>query len=336
MIKLLITGGSGYVGTRLINRLLKKDNIKIINYDISFFGDKHLPESNNFRYYKEDIRNPKKFAEVLKENKVDTVLHLACISNDPTFELNNSLSKEINFDCFEPLVKTSKENGVKKFIYASTCSVYGISESPNVTEDHPLVPLTDYNKFKAKCEPILNSYADEDFNTITIRPATVCGYSEKMRFDLTVNILTNFAYNKGFIKVLGGEQYRPNVHIDDMCNLYNFLIFNEIKKYNKGVYNVGTENLKVIDIAKKIKSLFKKILDRNIDIKIEPSNDNRSYQINSDKIQNQLGFKFRLSVDDAVTDLIEAFESKKLTDTFSEEWQNIAVLKKLKEESKFK
>ena len=125
MIKLLITGGSGYVGTRLINKLLKKSNIEVVNYDISFFGDNHLPKSDNFKYYKEDIRNPKKFAEVLKENKIDTVLHLACISNDPTFELNNSLSKEINFDCFEPLVKTSKENGVNKFIYASTCSVYG-------------------------------------------------------------------------------------------------------------------------------------------------------------------------------------------------------------------
>ena len=211
-----------------------------------------------------------------------------------------------------------------------------ISESPNVTENHPLIPLTDYNKFKAKCEPILNSYSDKNFNTITIRPATVCGYSEKMRFDLTVNILTNFAYNKGFIKVLGGQQYRPNIHIDDMCDLYDYLIFNDIKKHNKEIFNLGTENLKVIEIAEKIKFLFGKILNKNIEIKIEPSNDNRSYQINSDKIQNELDFKFRYSVEDAVTDLIEAFEKKKLTDTFSEQWQNIAVLKKLKEESKFK
>ena len=228
-MNLLITGGSGYVGTRLIYRLLSK-NINIHNYDISLFGDDHLPKNKNFYYHKKDLRDIKSFEEVIKKNKIDVVIHLACISNDPTFELNSKISKEINFTAFEPLVKISKSYGVKKFIYASTCSVYGVSDQSEVKEDHPLLPITDYNKFKALCEPVLNKYIDSDFHGITIRPATVCGYSEKMRFDLTVNILTNYAYNKGYIRVFGGKQSRPNCHIEDMCDLYKKLIHDAVSK----------------------------------------------------------------------------------------------------------
>ena len=218
-MNILITGGSGYVGSRLIYKLLDETDHNIINYDISLFGDKHLPKNGRFFYFKEDITDSKKFEEIIIKNKVDTVLHLACISNDPTYELNSELSKRINYDCFENLVKISKQCKVKKFIYASTCSVYGISDSPNVTETNELKPITDYNKYKALCEPILLKYLDENFNGIIIRPATVCGFSEKMRFDLTVNILTNYAYNKGYIRVFGGKQSRPTCHIDDMCEI---------------------------------------------------------------------------------------------------------------------
>ena len=334
MKNLLITGGSGSVGTRLIYRLLKKD-INIVNYDISFFGDKHLPKAKNFFYEKKDIRDTISFQKVIKKYNINTVLHLACISNDPTFELNSSLSKEINFQCFEPMIKACKLNGVKKFIYASTCSVYGVSDSPDVKEDHPLVPLTDYNKYKAMCEPILNKYKDEEFNTIIIRPATVCGYSEKMRFDLTVNILTNFAYNKGFIKVFGGEQYRPNIHIEDICNIYEYLIFNNFKNFNGEIYNAGTENLKIIDIANKIRKIFLEQHNKDINIIIEKSNDPRSYQINSNKIKKELNFQFSKNVDDAINDLIKAFDNKKLPDSFSDQWVNISILKKLKDESKY-
>ena len=221
-MNILITGGSGYVGSRLIYKLLKETNLKIVNYDISLFGDKHLPKSNRFIYCKEDIADSRKFEKAILENNIDTVLHLACISNDPTYELNSELSKKINYDCFEDLVKISKKNKVKKFIYASTCSVYGVSDSPNVTETNELKPITDYNKYKALCEPILKKYLDDDFTGIIIRPATVCGFSEKMRFDLTVNILTNFAYNKGYIKVFGGKQCRPNLHIDTCVNYIKY------------------------------------------------------------------------------------------------------------------
>lgn len=336
-MNILITGASGYVGTRLSNKLLKNNKIsKIINYDISFFGDDHLPTQNSkYVYVKGDLRDTDTLKKALVENQVEKVLHLACISNDPTFELNSSISKEINFDCFEPLVKTSKENGVKDFIYASTCSVYGVSEEPEVKEDHPLVPLTDYNKYKAKCEPVLLNHIDNNFNGVIIRPATVCGYSEKMRFDLTVNILTNYAYNKGFIKVFGGKQTRPNVHIDDICDLYENLLSRDLTNINGQIYNAGQENLSILTIAEKISGYMEAKFNKKIDIKIEPSNDPRSYRINSDKLLNDYGFKFSRNVDRAIQDLLEAFDNNLIPDSFSEKWQNISVLKKLESEEKY-
>ena len=332
MSNILITGGSGYVGSRLIYKLLKETNHQIINYDISLFGDSHLPENKNFIYCKDDITDAKKFEEALIKNSVDTVLHLACISNDPTYELNSELSKKINYDCFEDLVKVSKKNNVKKFIYASTCSVYGISDSPNVVETNELKPITDYNKYKALCEPILQEYLDDNFKGIIIRPATVCGYSEKMRFDLTVNILTNYAYNKNYIRVFGGQQSRPNCHIDDMCDLYKKLINDDITKFNGEIFNVGTENLKIIEVAKKVKSVMEnKLNKKNIEIRVEESADIRSYMINSDKIKNTLGFKFKKTVVNAIEDLCDAFENNLIKDSFSDEWSNIKVLTKIKE-----
>lgn len=328
---LLITGGSGYVGSRLIYKLLEETNINIVNYDISLFGDEHLPKNKKFVYCKKDITDSLAFSKAIIENEIDTVLHLACISNDPTYELNSELSKKINYECFEDLVKTSKKNNVKKFIYASTCSVYGISDSPNVTETSELKPITDYNKYKALCEPILIKYLDNNFQGLIIRPATVCGFSEKMRFDLTVNILTNYAYNKGYIRVFGGEQSRPNLHIDDMCELYKTLTLNDINKYNGEIFNVGTENLKIIEVAEKVKSVMKKKLNRdNIEIRIEESADIRSYMINSDKIKKILGFKFKKTVDNAIEDLCDGFENGTIIDSFSDQWSNIKVLTNMK------
>ena len=331
---ILITGGSGYVGTRLCERLLKNQNLNLVNYDISLFGDEHLPKDKRYKYVKDDLRNTTALNDTINKYEIDTVIHLACISNDPTFELKSDISKQINYDCFEDLVSISKKNNVRKFVYASTCSVYGITDTPNVTEEHELLPMTDYNKYKAECEPILIKYLDDKFTGIIIRPATVCGYSEKMRFDVTVNILTNFAYNKGFIKVLGGEQTRPNIHIEDMCDLYENLIEMSFENHNGSIYNAGVENLKIIEIAKIIKNIFQKRLNRNIEINIEPSNDKRSYNINSDKIQKELGFKFKRSVEVAVNDLLDNFLNGNLKDTFNSKWRNIEVLKEKQNELK--
>lgn len=329
MTKIFITGGSGYVGSRFIEYLKPlKNKIKIINYDLDLFGN----VNKSLKYVKNvkgDIRDIKKIKKNLKE--VDVVLHLACISNDPTFELNGKLSKAINYDYFEDLVKTAKDSGVKKFIYASTCSVYGISKKKHVRENHPQKPITFYNKYKALCEPILNKYLSNNFQGITIRPATVCGYSPKMRFDLTVNILTNYAYNKNFIKVFGGSQTRPNIHIDDMCRLYKDLIFKNTSKINGEVFNAGFENLSIYDIAKKVRSEIKKTTKRTVPIIIEKSSDIRSYRVNSDKIKKVLKFKPRYNVKMAIRDLIKKFKKGEIKRSFTNpNYFNIQKLKQIK------
>ena len=211
-----ITGGAGYVGSVLVPELLKK-NYKITVYDIMYFGDHFLPKDNpNLKIIRGDIRDQKNIKKSCKGH--DIFLHLACISNDSSFQLDENLSKTINFDAFEPMVISAKENGIKRFIYASTSSVYGVSKEKNVTEEHPLVPLTLYNKFKGMCEPLLFKHTNKDFSGVVFRPATVCGYAPRLRLDLSVNILTNFAINKNQIKVFGGEQLRPNLHIMDYCD----------------------------------------------------------------------------------------------------------------------
>src|SRR5229473_5287615 len=221
MERVLVTGGAGYKGCVLVPKLLAA-GYEVIAYDLMLFGSGGLLRSPNLTIVKGDIRDGRAFAAAVKG--CDHVIHLACISNDPSFELDPQLSKTINYDCFEPLVLASKDAGVRRFLYISSSSVYGVSDAPEVTEEHPLVPLTDYNKYKGMCEPILLKYQSPDFTTVIIRPATVCGYSPRMRFDLTVNILTNHAVNNGVITVFGGMQKRPNIHIDDVTELYAALL----------------------------------------------------------------------------------------------------------------
>ena len=326
MSKILITGGAGYVGSLLIDRLIKSNrNDHYTIYDKCFFGNKHIQNHKKVRLIKSDIRNLKSFSKVSKD--VDIVLHLACISNDPSFELNSHLSKTINFDCFEDLVKSAKKNGVKKFIYASTSSVYGVSKKKNVKENHPLVPLTDYNKFKGLCEPILNSYLDRNFHGLIIRPATLCGFSPKMRFDLTVNILSNFAYHKKFINVFGGDQLRPNLHIKDMCRLYELLFKKSFKNISGEIYNCGYQNMKIIDIAHKVKKIYERKYNNEIKINITKSNDRRSYHINSSKIKKDLNFIPKYTIDDAINELFRAFENKDIKNSFKN--KNYFNVKKL-------
>ena len=201
MKRVLVTGGAGYKGCVLVPKLLQA-GYEVVVYDLMLFGDQGLPSHRNLQVAKGDIRDIEHYAGCLKG--VDSVIHMACISNDPSFELDPQLSRAINYDCFEPLVKASRNAGVRRFIYISSSSVYGVSDAPEVTEEHPLVPLTEYNKYKGLCEPLLLKYQSPDFTTVIMRPATVCGYSPRMRFDLTVNILTNHAVNRGLITVFGG------------------------------------------------------------------------------------------------------------------------------------
>ena len=326
MKKIFITGGAGYVGTRLVPILLDQ-NYKITVYDNFYFGN-FLRSHENLHIIKGDIRDTKLLEKSI--NNHDYFINLACISNDASFELDEKLSTTINLHAFEPMVKIAKKRGIKRFIYASSSSVYGLSEKKNVTEEHPLVPLTLYNKYKGLCEPILNNYKDINFEVVTFRPATVCGYSPRMRLDLTVNILTNFAINKNEIKVFGGNQLRPNLHILDYCNAVITLLEADKELVNGEIFNVGYQNLSVMEIAQKVKKVVEDKFSKNeIKIKIEESDDNRSYHINSDKIKKTLNFTPKHTIEEAIYELCEAFIQNKLPNSF--ENTNYFNVKKIKE-----
>ncbi len=331
MTKIFITGGAGYCGSRLVDQLLNK-NHEVVVYDIMYFNYDHLPINNpNLKIIEGDIRNQKLLEESSKE--CDIFISLACISNDASFELDEDLSESVNYHAFEPMVKIAKKNGIKRFIYASSSSVYGVSSHKNVREDHPLVPLTLYNKFKGLCEPILNKYGDEKFTVVTFRPATVCGYSKRLRLDLSVNILTNHAINKKKITVFGGDQLRPNLHIQDYCDAIELLINAKKNLINKEVFNVGYQNFSINEIALMVQKV---VLEEFEDINEIPiiktnSDDKRSYHINSDKINKVLNFKPQFSIEDAIRDLCIAFKENKIKNSFENDiYFNVKRLKNLK------
>lgn len=323
MQNILVTGGAGYVGAVLTPKLLSK-GYKVTVLDLMIYGEDVLPDHPSLTKVKGDIRDQELLRKILPGQ--DAVIHLACISNDPSFELNPNLGKSINLDAFDPLVKISKESGVKRFIYASSSSVYGIKEEPNVTEDMTLEPLTDYSKFKADCEEILSNYQSDDFTTLTIRPATVCGYSPRLRLDLSVNILTNLAINKGEITVFGGTQKRPNIHIEDMTDLYCYLLTLPKDQIAGKVYNAGYENHTINEIA----GMVKNIVGEQVKVITTPTNDLRSYHISSEKIKKELGFAPAHTIEDAVSDLKSAFEKGLIKDSLNnEKYFNVKLMQKI-------
>jgi nucleoside-diphosphate-sugar epimerase len=306
-----VTGGAGYVGAVLVPKLLAA-GYRVRVLDLFLFGDDVLPAHPKLERIRGDLREEALLRKSLPGS--DAVIHLACISNDPSFELNPSLGKSINFDAFEPLVAAARDAGVKRFIYASSSSVYGVKEEEEVTEALSLEPLTDYSRYKAMCELVLGRYQSPEFTTVTIRPATVCGYSPRLRLDLTVNILTNHAINKGRITVFGGEQWRPNLHIEDMADLYLDLLARPASQVAGKTWNAGYHNLKVKDIAQTVR----RVIGNNVEIVTEPTNDNRSYRVSSKKIERDLGFVPRRSVEDAVRDLKAAFDAGKIPDALTD------------------
>jgi nucleoside-diphosphate-sugar epimerase len=328
---ILVTGGAGYVGSLLVPQLLEL-GYRVTAYDMMYFGDDFLPKGNpNLRVVEGDIRDATKLAVEFKG--IEAVINLACISNDASFELNEALSTSINLDAFEPMVVAAKEAGVKRFIYCSSSSVYGVSESPDVTEDHPLVPLTLYNKYKGMCEPLLWKHQSKEFACVTIRPATLCGYAPRQRLDLSVNILTNHAINAGKITVFGGSQKRPNLHVQDMCDLYKLLLEVPDDKIAGQTFNAGVQNLSIMEIAQIAKRVVQEEFPEKGDIPIvtTPTNDIRSYHVNSDKIRRVLGFVPKRSIEDAVRDLCKAFKAGKLPKSMDDTFYfNVRRLKELK------
>jgi nucleoside-diphosphate-sugar epimerase len=329
MKTVLVTGGAGYKGCILVPKLLKA-GYAVVVYDLMLFGADGLPSHPSLKVIKGDIRNVEDFSRALQG--VDSLIHMACISNDPSFDLDPSLSRTINYECFEPMVRASKDAEVDRFIYVSTSSVYGVSDAPEVTEDHPFVPLTDYNKYKGLCEPILLQYQSPDFTTTIIRPATVCGYSPRMRFDLTVNILTNHAVNKGLITIFGGTQQRPNVHIEDVTDLYVELLEIPKEKIAGEAFNAGYENHTVAQLAEFVRKVVEDEFPEKapIEMKTTSSDDNRSYHVSSRKIAEKLGWKPKRTIEDAVRDLCHAFKEGKFPDSMTEDnYVNVRAVKKL-------
>ncbi len=311
---ILITGGCGYTGTVLTKNLLDH-GCKVTIIDIQWFGN-FLKKNKNLKIIKTDIRH-------IKESYfkgVDAVVHLANIANDPSVELNPQLSWEVNVLATKKLIEYSINKNVKQFIFASSGSVYGVKKEKHVTENLDLVPISTYNKTKMIAERVLKSYESE-IKFHSIRPATVCGYSPRMRFDVSVNMFVLQALKDKKLNILGGQQIRPNIHIQDLSNIYTHFIENR-KNIKSGFYNAGFENLKIIDIAK----LVQKFIPSKIIIK-KNNNDPRSYRQNSDKIL-KTGFKRKHSVEEAIQEIKSMFEGKKIkvnATNFTVKW-----MKKLK------
>ncbi len=326
----LVTGGAGYVGSVLIPKLLKKGyKVKVV--DLYIYGEDVLDavkDDPNLKQIKGDIRDSAMLERELKG--VDAVIHLACISNDPSYELDPALGKSINYDATIKLVDLSKKLGVKRFIYASSSSVYGINDEDNVTEDLKLEPLTEYSKFKVLAEDYILKHRAPGFVVLILRPATVCGYSPRLRLDLSVNILTNSAVNKGKITVFGGEQQRPNIHIEDMTDLYVKTLEYPDKKIDGKIFNAGWDNMKMKDIATTVKKVVTdKMGEKDLQIETTPTNDNRSYHVSSEKIKKELGFEAKRSIENAVKGLVDAFMSGKIKDPDDKKYYNIKTMQEI-------
>jgi nucleoside-diphosphate-sugar epimerase len=330
----LITGGAGYVGSVLVPHLLRQGHaVRVL--DLLLYGRESLaPLEGNSRL--ELIAGDLRDVDLVRQatTDCDAVIHLACISNDPSFELDPTLGKSINYDAFGPLVQAAKQSGVRRFIYASSSSVYGVKQTEHVTEDLPLEPLTDYSRYKALCEDILLAEQNERFAPLVLRPATVCGDSPRLRLDLTVNILTAHALKNGRITVHGGKQRRPNIHIRDMVELYAQALIWPEEKIAGRIYNAGYQNHRVEEIAKIVRDVVsRRFSGRRVEIVTTPTVDHRSYHISSELLRRELGFAPRHTIQDAVNDLVTAFQAGRVPDALTDpRYYNIQRMQQVQEQ----
>jgi nucleoside-diphosphate-sugar epimerase len=325
--KVLLIGGGGYVGVEL-QKLLSKSGYQVRVLDTFWYPNGRWDNSDgdfvsNIEYIKGDIR----YKDVLRNalNGVDACIHLACISNDPSYELNPNLAKSINFEAFQLFTDEINKSSAKRIIYASSSSVYGVKTEEHVTEELSCNPLTDYSRYKVMCEDLALKKITEEKCLTIIRPSTVCGYSRRQRFDLVVNILTLSALTNSVIRVDGGDQFRPNLHIEDMVQSYKFLLESEKETIDRKIYNIAGENLTVLDIAKKVQ----KQMNKKCEIEIDPVQDPRSYRVSGKKIKSEIGFSPRYSVEDAIDDLKKAFYADKFKNLDSDLFYNIKRMKTL-------
>ena len=325
----LVTGGAGYVGSALVPELLRRGyRVKVV--DLFWYGRDVFGESNRhpqLELVDLDIRDGARLKQRLKG--IDVVIHLACISNDPSFELDAKLGKSINYDAFVGLLHGSIDEGVRRFIYASSSSIYGVKEDPNVREDAEPQPLTDYSRFKLDCERDLLAQPEvKGMVRVIVRPATVCGYARRLRLDLTVNILSIHALVNHKIRIFGGKQLRPNLNIKDMVRAYFAFLDAPASRVDREAFNVGFENRSVEDIAKLVRETLG---DATIELEYTPTDDNRSYHVNSDKIKRVLGFEPRFTIEDAILSIADAYKEGKIRDPFKNPlYSNIKRMQELK------
>ena len=307
---IFITGGAGYVGSALVPALLEKGH-KVTVYDLYLYGDvfADISKNPNLTQVKADIRDKKTIIDASRD--ADAFIHLACISNDPSYELNPELGKSINYDAFFNVLNAAEINNVKRFVFASTSSVYGIKEEKNVTEEATCEPLTDYSKYKVECEKVLMQDKTPDMTKVILRPATVCGYAPRLRLDLVVNILTIHALINKKIKIFGGEQLRPNINIKDRVRAYETLLQADSDKIDGEIFNAGYQNLSVENIGRLVKDTLD---DDEIELEFISSDDIRSYHINSDKIKKVLGFEPRYDIADAINSIKQAYNDGLIID----------------------
>ena len=330
MSHVCVPGGAGYVGAVLVPKLLARGHQVTVldNYQFGHDVFANVRGAAGLREVEGDVRDRDSVKRAL--NGCDAVIHLACVSNDPSYELDPDLSKSINFDCFPIFIEEAKRAGVKRFIYASSSSVYGVSEVPDVREDHALLALTDYSKYKALCEPLVLAENGPDFTAMVLRPATVCGASPRMRFDLSVNIMTNLAIVNQKITVFGGKQHRPNMHIEDVTDLYEQLLLEPAARIGGKIYNAGFQNRTIADIAQIAHDVVRAELPElgPIEIVTSATDDNRSYRVNSDKIAAELGFRPRHTIEDAVRDICAWYRAGRFPNSLSDpKYFNVKLLK---------
>ena len=323
--KILVTGGAGYIGAVLVPELLEEGH-QVTVFDAFLYGTD--PSSDPIVHercerIRGDIRDFAVVDAVLEKGGFDAVIHLAAISNDPSSELDHEVTESVNLRAVDHLMRVAKKLGVRRFLYASSASVYGIKEDEDVTEELSLDPITIYAKCKAEGEKILNSLVDDSFVGVSVRSATVCGYSPRLRLDLTINLLTDQALTDHRIRVFGGAQMRPNVHILDLTAFYRMLLTAPADKISGRAFNVSRKNASVMALAEMIRDE----LDSSLPIDTVPSDDPRSYHLSADRARRELGFEPQHDLVIAVRELREAYRSGRVSDSRSSIYRNVAWMK---------
>jgi nucleoside-diphosphate-sugar epimerase len=323
--EILVTGGAGYIGAVLVPQLVR-DGHSVTVFDAFLYGTDPSTDPiihERCRKLQGDIRDFDFVDSLLRQGRFETIIHLAAISNDPSSALDPEVTRSVNLDAVDHLMRSAKRHGINRFLYASSASVYGVKDTENVTEDLSLEPITIYARCKAEGETILNSLVDQSFVGVSVRSATVCGYSPRLRLDLTINLLTDQGLTDRRIRVFGGDQMRPNVHVLDLSDFYRTLITAPANQISGRAFNVSRENASVMALAEMVRSE----LDPSLPIETVPSDDPRSYHLCADKARDLLGFEPRRELVTAVKELRDAYNSGQVSDSKSAIYRNVAWMK---------